>query len=155
MESGGSLAEICELPGPGRMRAKRDLGGREGLFGVPGDLRSPMAIVKRQNWSKRNEPCVVRGESETEGAQRLNGGQPHPPLPLQLKLGKTRAETATPFPFFLVSYSTFHPHSLLGGGDPGTWGESRDPGTGGAGAAGGLSQGRVLGCVGRGVCVCA
>lgn len=114
MESGGSPTEICELPGPRLMRAKRGRGGREGLFGAPGDLMTPRAIVRRENWSKQNEPCVVRGKSETEGAQRLNGGQPHPPLPLQLRLGKTREETTTPFPFFLVSYFALHPQSLLG-----------------------------------------
>lgn len=40
-KSSGSLAEICELPGPGRMLAEKGRGGREGLFGALGDLGTP------------------------------------------------------------------------------------------------------------------
>ena len=67
-------------------------------WGTPGPLR---AIVRRENGSKQNELCVVRRESEAEGVRRLNGGQPHPPLPPQLRLGKTREGDGGSLPFLL------------------------------------------------------
>lgn len=76
------------------------------------------------------------------------------PSPPQLRLGKTREGDGGSLPFLLGLLLSPPPPtpSLFRRGDPGSW---ESPGTvvlGGAGAGGWLSQGRVLGCVGRGVC---
>lgn len=74
------------------------------------------------------------------------------PSPLRSDWERPGRGMAAPSPFSLGSYSALHPQSPFGRGDPGTWGESRDPGPGGSGARAGLAKG---GCsdVSGGVCV--
>lgn len=97
--------------------------------------------------------CVIRGESETEGVWRLNGGQPHPPLPLNSDWEKPGGDGVS-LPFFLGLPLRPSPLISVPMRGYGELGESRDAGPEGAGAGAGvwLSQGRALGCVGRGVC---
>lgn len=121
MESGGSLAEISELPGPAADGGGR--GGAEagkGVLECRGTWGPQRAIVWRENGSKQNELCVVREESETGGVRRLHGGLPHPPLPPQLRPGKTREGDGGSLCFLLRLLLRPPPPSLFRQGDPGT-----------------------------------
>lgn len=76
------------------------------------------------------------------------------PSPLSSDWERPGRGMAAPSPSSSVSYSARHPPPHLCS-DAGIREVGRVPGTlvlGGAGAGGWLSQGRVLGCVGRGVC---
>lgn len=53
------------------------------------------------------------------------------PSPLNSDWERLGRGTAAPSPLSSVSYSARHPQSLFRRGDPGSWGESRDPGPGG------------------------
>lgn len=78
------------------------------------------------------------------------GAGPSSPPPFNSDRERPGRGTAAPSTFSSVSYSALHPPYPFRREDLGSWGESRDPGTGGLGA--GSAKGRVLGCVGRGVC---
>lgn len=153
MESGGSLAEISELPGPAADGGGR--GGAEagkGVLECRGTWGPQRAIVWRENGSKQNELCVVREESETGGGPEVTWGPASSSPPPSTQTGKDPGRgrrlpllsaPSPTLPSTPISVQTRGSGNL--GIVPGPW-------PGGAGAGGGFSQGRVLGCVGRGVC---
>lgn len=73
------------------------------------------------------------------------------PSPAPLRLGKTREGDGGSLPFLLELLLRLPPPISVRTRGPGTWGESRDSGPGGAGAGAGLAKG---GCsdVSGGVC---
>lgn len=73
------------------------------------------------------------------------------PSPINSDWGKTREDGGS-LPFLLSLLRRFSPPNLFRERDPKTWGESLDPGTGGAGSKGGISPGRCTDVSG-GVCM--
>lgn len=93
-ESGGSWA-ARRVSCPGGWGRRGGAGAGKGFWEPRGPPRS---IVRTENQSKQNELHLVRGESQTEGAQRLNGGQLHLPLPPRLweRAGRGTAAPLSP-----------------------------------------------------------
>lgn len=93
-------------------------------WGTSGPLR---AIVRREDGLKQNELCVARGESGSEGVRRLNGDQPHPPLPRSAQTGKDPGGGWRPTP--LSPRAPTPPSTSNLRSDEGTWELGEGPGT--------------------------